>query len=50
MPFDEWTEAFGSERLTGVLFDRLTNHVDMLEMNGNSYVSSTAGKPIQIRL
>ncbi len=23
LPFDEWTEAFGSERLTGALLDRL---------------------------
>ena len=36
-PFDEWTEVFGSERLTGALLDRLTHHVDILEMNGDSY-------------
>ena len=24
LPFDEWTDAFGSERLTGALLDRLT--------------------------
>ena len=24
LPFDEWTETFGTERLTGTLFDRLT--------------------------
>ena len=36
-PFDEWTEMFGSERLTGALLDRLTHHVDILEMNGDSY-------------
>jgi hypothetical protein len=24
LPFNEWTEAFGSERLTGALLDRLT--------------------------
>ncbi len=23
LPFDEWTEIFGSERLTGALLDRL---------------------------
>ena len=34
---DEWTEAFGSERLTGALLDRLTHHVHILEMNGESY-------------
>ena len=37
LPFDEWTEAFGSERLTGALLDRLTHHVNILEMNGESY-------------
>ena len=37
LPFDEWTETFGSERLTGVLLDRLTHHVNILEMNGESY-------------
>ena len=29
LPFDEWTEVFGS--------DRLTHHVHILEMNGESY-------------
>ena len=28
---------FGSERLTGALLDRLTHHVHILEMNGDSY-------------
>jgi DNA replication protein DnaC len=37
LPFDEWTETFGSERLTGALLDRLTHHVNILEMNGESY-------------
>ena len=37
LPFDEWTEVFGSERLTGALLDRLTYHVHILEMNGESY-------------
>ena len=36
-PFDEWTDVFGSERLTGALLDRLTHHVHILEMNGDSY-------------
>ena len=36
-PFDEWTEVFGSERLSGALLDRLTHHVHILEMNGESY-------------
>lgn len=37
LPFDEWTSAFGDERLTGALLDRLTHHVHILEMNGPSY-------------
>jgi DNA replication protein DnaC len=37
LPFDEWTEIMGSERLTGALLDRLTHHVHILEMNGESY-------------
>ena len=37
LPFDEWTGVFGSERLTGALLDRLTHHVHILEMKGESY-------------
>ena len=37
LPFDEWTEVSGSERLTGALPDRLTHHVHILKMNGDSY-------------
>jgi len=37
LPFDEWTEVFGTERLTGAILDRLTHHVHILEMNGESY-------------
>ena len=37
LPFDEWTGTFGEERLTGALLDRLTHHVHILEMNGQSY-------------
>ena len=37
LPFAEWTEVLGSERLTGALLDRLTHHVHILEMNGDSY-------------
>jgi DNA replication protein DnaC len=45
LPFDEWTETFGSERLTGALLDRLTHHVHILEMNGDSYrLSQSRGR------
>lgn len=37
LPFDEWTEVLGSERLTGALLDRLTHQVHILSMNGDSY-------------
>ena len=37
LPFDEWTETFGSERLTGALLNRLAHHVSILEMNADSY-------------
>jgi DNA replication protein DnaC len=37
LPFDEWTSVFSSERLTGALLNRLTHHVHILEMNGDSY-------------
>ena len=37
LPFEEWTSVFGVERLTGALLDRLTHHVHILSMNGESY-------------
>ena len=37
LPFTEWTEVLGSERMTGALLDRLTHHVHILEMNGESF-------------
>jgi hypothetical protein len=37
LPFDEWTEIFGSERLTSSLLDRITHHVNIQEMNADSY-------------
>jgi len=37
LAFEEWTEIFGSERLTGALLDRLTHQCHILEANGQSY-------------
>jgi hypothetical protein len=37
LPVEEWTSIFGSQRLTGALLDRLTHHVHILELNGESY-------------
>ena len=48
LPFDEWSEVFGSERLTGALLDRLTHHVHILEMNGDSYRLNQSKKTAKI--
>ena len=37
LPFENWTEVCGSERLTGAMLDRLTHKVHILEANGASY-------------
>jgi hypothetical protein len=37
LPFEDWTQLLGSERLTGALLDRLTHRVSILTMNGDSY-------------
>lgn len=47
LPFDEWTETFGSERLTGALLDRITHHVHILEMNGDSFRLNQSKKRIR---
>ena len=47
LPFDEWTSVFGSVRLTGALLDRLTHHVHILEMNGESFRLATSKKIIK---
>jgi hypothetical protein len=40
LPFQEWTEILGSERLTGALLDRLTHHVHILERTAIATASS----------
>lgn len=37
LPFDEWTETLGSERLTGALLRPHHPPRHILEMNGDSY-------------
>ncbi len=37
LPFENWVEVMGNERLTGALLDRLTHRVHILEANGESY-------------
>jgi len=37
LPFENWIEVCGSERLTGAMLDRLTHKVHIVEANGVSY-------------
>jgi DNA replication protein DnaC len=37
LPFSEWPQVFGDERLTGALLDRLTHRVHIVEIQGESY-------------
>ena len=37
LPFENWTEVLGSERLTGAALDRLTHRCHILETMGESY-------------
>jgi len=37
LPFEEWTQVFGSDQLTGALLDRVTHHAHIIPMNGTSY-------------
>ena len=37
LPFEQWTEVLGSERLTGAVLDRLTHRCHILESTGESY-------------
>lgn len=44
LPFEQWTEVLGSERLTGAALDRLTHRCHILEANGQSYRLQDARK------
>ena len=37
LPFENWTEVLGNERLTGAALDRLTHRCHILETKGESY-------------
>ena len=37
LPFENWTEVLGSERLTGATLDRLTHRCHIIEASGESY-------------
>ena len=50
LPFEQWTEVFGSERLTGALLDRLTHRCHIIKANGESYRLRQAKKRNRSRL
>jgi len=37
LPFEQWAEVFGSERLAGALLDRITHRCHIIEANAESY-------------
>jgi DNA replication protein DnaC len=37
LPFENWTEVLGNERLTGAALDRLTHRCHIVELTGESY-------------
>ena len=37
LPFSEWPQVFGDERMAGALLDRLTHRVHVIEIQGESY-------------
>jgi len=50
LPFDQWTEVLGSQRLTGAVLDRLTHRCHILEASGESYRLRSARKRIGQKL
>jgi DNA replication protein DnaC len=49
LPFEQWTEVCGSERLTGAMLDRLTHRVHILEANGESYRLAESRRRLKTR-
>jgi DNA replication protein DnaC len=49
LPFENWTEVLGSERLTGATLDRLTRRCHILETKGESYRLQDAKRQRQSR-
>lgn len=37
LPFAEWSQVFGNERMTGAMLDRLTHHCHIFNISGESY-------------
>ena len=50
LPFEQWTEVLGSERVTGALLDRLTLRGHILEANGHSYRLTDAIRRLKLKL
>lgn len=49
LPFENWTEVLGSERLTGAALDRLTHRCHILEAKGESYRLQDARRRRRVR-
>jgi hypothetical protein len=49
LPFENWTEVLGSERLTGATLDRLTHRCKIIETKGESYRLQVAAKRSRTR-
>jgi DNA replication protein DnaC len=49
LPFEQWVEVCGSERLTGAMLDRLTHRVHIIEANGESYRLKDSQRRLQRR-
>ena len=49
LPFSEWPQVFGDERLAGALIDRLTHHVHVVEIQGESYRLRASLKAKQVK-
>jgi len=47
LPFAQWTEVPGSQRLTGAVLDRLTHRCHILEASGESYRLKSARKRLK---
>ena len=47
LPFEEWNEVFGSERLTGALLDRITHRCHIIEAKDDSYRLEQAKKRVR---
>ena len=49
LPFENWTEVLGNERLTGAALDRLTHRCHILETKGQSYCLKEAKRRMRSR-